>query len=246
MTASISKIILFCLLFFLIGYEEWAVAVPVPGGKSSKSRARTPPAPGRMDAGPSMATRPQYRLHNSLFTNPIPDTQYQMYVDEVTPALRRLGYFNIAAGRYQFETRELPRFAGAVRAQMASDPRKKKFIPLFADRRGLSGPKKVYAMPLAGRDYARGGLGDYQGVRGEQKVALLGTFPSRDPAIGPPWIELFGVASVSGAPKLHTDIPKRSSRDLQTHNLAEFLDLENVAHNVPEPVRQVAFHIATA
>lgn len=248
MTLSFSKIILFCLLFFLVGCEKWTEAVPVPGGKSSKSRSRTPSRPDRLDAGPSLVRRPQYRLHNSLFTPIIPDSQYQMYVDEVANALRRIGYADAVSGRYQYENRELPRLQGAVRAQMASEPRKKKFIPLFVDRRGLNNgsPVKVYAMPLTGRDYARAGLGNFQGVAGRQKVALLGTVRSYNPSIGPPQVELYGIASVSEAPNLHKDIPKRSSQDWQTHNLSEFLDLDNFAHGVPEPVGQVVHHARTA
>ncbi|GAC97945.1 hypothetical protein PHSY_005533 [Pseudozyma hubeiensis SY62] len=134
-----------------------------------------------------------------------------------------------------------------VRAQMATGGTKKQFIPILhaPGWHGQGRPVKVYAMPLDGTDYRQRGIRDYAGINGRQKIVILGTVLDPHIAVGPPVVDIYGVADATGVPKLHSELKKKASRDTQVHNLAEFLNLDNIAPGtaiIPRPVHAAVEH----
>lgn len=226
------------LVFLLV---SWPAAAR-PGASSSRSASvkRPPPTtPGVI-----------YRLSDTLLTPRIHEMQYQAYIDELPNSLQRLGYRSARVSDVPMSYTELLSIQDLVRAQMASGGKKKQFIPILhaPGWHGQGKPVKVYAMPLDGTDYSQRDIRDYAGRNGRQKLVVLGTLKDPHIAIGPPLVEIYGVADATGAPSLHSHVKKISSRYPQAHNLAEFLDLNNIAPGtpiIPRPVHAAIEHGVT-
>ncbi|KAJ9474050.1 hypothetical protein PHBOTO_006169 [Pseudozyma hubeiensis] len=176
--------------------------------------------------------------------------QYQAYMEELPRSLQRLGYGSVRVSNVPMSYTQLLNIQDLVRAQMAKGGKNKQFIPIVhaPGWHGQGKPVKVYAMPLEGSEYGQRGIGEYAGRNGRQKLVVLGTVLDLHVPIGPPVVDIYGVADVTGAPKLNTAVKKISSRDTQLHNLAEFLDLDKVADGtpiIPRPVQGAVEHGVT-
>ncbi|CBQ70075.1 conserved hypothetical Ustilaginaceae-specific protein [Sporisorium reilianum SRZ2] len=229
-----ARALLSLLLSILLYASKEAVAPP--GGAPSRHRQVKP---FLTHPGAGLAHQLQYRLPQTLLTPRISPLQYQAFIDELPKSLTRIGYSSPQVTPVQMAFTDLLKTQAIVRAQIAQDDRKQ-FIPILLDRRfvGPGFPFKVDAMPLDGNKYSQHGLREYVGQKGRQKVAILGTVRIPDAEIGHPAVELYGMADIVGAPKLHRYLSDRLAQSPQVHSLDQFLDLSNIAPGTPEVPRK--------
>ncbi|CDS81900.1 uncharacterized protein SPSC_00082 [Sporisorium scitamineum] len=227
----ISRAYLDLVLVILLSNNTDVIARPGEG-QSSKQ----PASPTLMRSDDSTAGRVQYRLHRTLLT---------LRINELPNSLKRIGYNPTQVTPIPMQLYGLLKIQNLIRAQMAQGQGKKHYVPILHDRRvsGPAHPSKVYALPLEGSTYGQHGPREYAGKNGKQKVAFLGTVDMPGAHIGPPVVELYGVADVLGAPKLHKDLSARLSRSEQVHSLDQFLDLDSIALDTPETPRRIVAQV---
>ncbi len=97
----------------------------------------------------------------------------------------------------------------------------------------LNYPEKVYLTPLTGIYYRNFNIGRHGGDRGQQVLAIVGTMAQDIDVHRPgPVLHLFGLASVSGVSRLHSELPRTDPRQATVHSLREVMDLDNVVPNL--------------
>lgn len=227
----------------LLLYIFCGSASALPGNKPSRSRERS--STGDLTRAMPASRVVRYRLHESLLTPALPAARYQAYLDSVPDSLNRIGIFGTQIAPTAVSPSNLQALQGFVRDQMASSPQKRQFIPILHDpyMYGHGQPTKVYAMPLVGSMYRRFGVENYAGNGERQKLAILGTVLAPTSRIGPPVVELYGLADLYGAPNLHTRLPTIAPHTGKVHALKEFLDLDEVAPATPVVPRRVEAQI---